>query len=91
MTVSAGTSTQPAADSGPRRVDTARVAWLYRQLLIELGEDAGRDGLLGTPSRVAAWWSEFLDYDPGATAAVFEYEPSGGDRAIQALESHSPV
>ena len=82
MTVSVETSTQPVADSGPRRVDTVRVAELYRQLLIELGEDAGRDGLLGTPGRVATWWSEFLDYDPGATAAVFEYEPSGGNHLV---------
>jgi len=82
MTASAETSTQPAADSGPRQIDTARVAELYRQLLTELGEDAGRNGLLGTPARVATWWSEFLDYDPGATAAVFEYEPSGGSHLV---------
>ena len=63
MTASAETSTQPATGSGPRQIDTARVAELYRQLLTELGEDPGRDGLLGTPSRVATWWSEFLDYD----------------------------
>lgn len=81
MTVSAETTAQ-LAGSGLRRVDTVRVAELYRQLLIELGEDPGREGLRGTPGRVAAWWSEFLDYDPGATAAVFEYEPSGGSHLI---------
>lgn len=82
MTVSARTSVQPAAGSRLRRVDAVRVAELYRQLLIELGEDPGREGLLGTPGRVAAWWSEFLDYDPGATATAFEYEPSGASHLV---------
>jgi len=33
--------------------DTAKIAELVRQLLIELGEDVNREGLLKTPSRVA--------------------------------------
>ncbi|MBC2879323.1 MULTISPECIES: GTP cyclohydrolase I [Streptomyces] len=57
-----------------RRVDTARVAELYRQLLVALGEDPGREGLRGTPERVAAWWQEFLDHDPGRTDTVFAQE-----------------
>ena len=82
MTAGIETSAQPVTGTQPRRVDTARVAELYRQLLIELGEDPSRDGLRGTPGRVAAWWSEFLDYDPGTTATVFEYEPSDGDHLL---------
>jgi GTP cyclohydrolase I len=76
MTAETETSRQP------RRVDTARVAELYRQLLIELGEDPARDGLRGTPGRVAAWWSEFLDHEPGTSMAVFEYEPGDGDHLL---------
>ena len=82
MTAGIEASARPVIGDQPRRVDTARVAELYRQLLIELGEDPGRDGLRGTPGRVAAWWSEFLDYDPGATATVFDYEPSDGDHLL---------
>lgn len=82
MTAGIEASAHPVTGGQPRRVDTARVAELYRQLLIELGEDPGRDGLRGTPGRVAAWWSEFLDYDPGATATVFDYEPSDGDHLL---------
>jgi GTP cyclohydrolase I len=78
------TSAALVTSGRPRRVDTARVAELYEQLLIELGEDPGRDGLRGTPGRVAAWWSEFLDYDPGAAVAVFDYEPSAGDHLLVA-------
>jgi GTP cyclohydrolase I len=82
MTVGIEASEDHVTGGQPRRVDTARVAELYRLLLIELGEDPARDGLRGTPRRVAAWWSEFLDYDPGATATVFDYEPSDGDHLL---------
>jgi GTP cyclohydrolase I len=82
MSVNTVTRVQPAGGSRPQRVDTVRVAELYRQLLIELGEDPGREGLLGTPSRVAAWWSEFLGYDPGVTATVFDYEPGCGNHLV---------
>ena len=82
MTASNGKSAQPMASTPARRIDTGRVAELYRQLLVELGEDPSRDGLRGTPGRVAGWWSEFLDYDPGATGAVFEFEPGDGDQLV---------
>ncbi|MEU2874038.1 GTP cyclohydrolase I FolE [Streptomyces olivoreticuli] len=61
-----------------RRVDTARVAELYRELLVELGEDPRREGLVGTPERVAAWWSEFLDHEPGRTDTVFPQQLAAG-------------
>jgi len=66
----------------PRRVDTERVADLYRQLLVELGEDPGRDGLRDTPRRVAAWWSEFLSPGPGTTETSFEYECGDGEQLV---------
>ena len=40
-------------------MNTERVTQLIRQLLIELGEDPDREGLLRTPERVARAW-EFL-------------------------------
>ena len=36
-----------------REPDERKIASLVRQLLVELGEDPGREGLLKTPSRVA--------------------------------------
>ncbi|MFH8255233.1 GTP cyclohydrolase I [Streptomyces roseolus] len=42
------------------RVDTSRVAALIGDLLVELGEDPAREGLNGTPERVATWWRDFL-------------------------------
>ncbi|WP_042380008.1 GTP cyclohydrolase I [Streptacidiphilus melanogenes] len=52
-------------------IDTDRVADLIAQLLVELGEDPSRDGLIGTPARVAAWWSTFLSPDSDATVTCF--------------------
>ncbi|MCX4681502.1 GTP cyclohydrolase I [Streptomyces sp. NBC_01433] len=65
------------------RVDVARVADLYRQLLEAVGEDPEREGLRGTPERAARWWTEFLDHDAGRTDTVFEEDlPAGRDRVV---------
>lgn len=53
-------------------VDGERVAWLTRQLLRAIGEDPDREGLRDTPERVGKWWMEFMDYDPGKTATMFD-------------------
>ncbi|MFJ2744797.1 GTP cyclohydrolase I [Streptomyces sp. NPDC087440] len=64
-------------------MDLAQVAALYRQVLIALGEDPDREGLTGTPERVARWWKEFLDHDPGRTDTVFAEElRSGTDQLV---------
>ncbi|ATM24615.1 GTP cyclohydrolase (plasmid) [Streptomyces alboflavus] len=47
------------------------MAGLVRELLIALGEDPLREGLLDTPARVAAWWRDFLSPDPSATLTCF--------------------
>ncbi|MFD4479862.1 GTP cyclohydrolase I [Streptomyces sp. NPDC058471] len=74
--------TPPTATSRPSLRHT-RIADLYRQLLSELGEDPDREGLKGTPERVAAWWAEFLEHDPGRTDTVFEQELAGdADRLL---------
>ncbi|QDY75343.1 GTP cyclohydrolase I [Streptomyces qinzhouensis] len=75
-----------APPDGPARarIDQSRVADLYRQLLTELGEDPARDGLTDTPERVARWWAEFLEYNPGRTDTVFTHETAmaGGDELV---------
>ena len=42
-------------------VDHGRAAAAVRELLIAIGEDPERDGLLETPDRVARAWGELLD------------------------------
>ena len=60
-----------------RTIDEKKVAALVRQLLVELGEDPGREGLLKTPARVARSLA-FLTRGYGETprkavgSAVFE-------------------
>ena len=45
---------------------------LCRQLLVEIGEDPNREGLVDTPKRWARWWQEFIEYDAGKTDVTFE-------------------
>ncbi|MGW8177379.1 MAG: GTP cyclohydrolase I [bacterium] len=49
-----------------------KVEQAVRDLLIAIGEDPGREGLVETPARVARFWKEFIEYDPGKTTTAFE-------------------
>lgn len=61
-------------------VDKARLEWIGRELLAAIGEDEARDGLLDTPRRFAAWWAEFIDYEPGKVETAFDVP--GADEMI---------
>jgi GTP cyclohydrolase I len=64
-------------------VDHDRIARAVREILIAVGEDPDREGLLGTPSRVARAYAETLAglrEDAGThLARTFEHEASGDD------------
>lgn len=49
-----------------------QIETLVKALLTAIGEDPVRSGLVDTPRRVAAFWSEFIDYEPGVTDTTFE-------------------
>lgn len=49
-----------------------RLEALCRALLIELGEDPDREGLIDTPRRWARWWMDFVGYEPGTLDTTFE-------------------
>lgn len=53
-------------------VDQPRVRAAVREILEAIGENPDREGLQDTPGRVARWWAEFMDYDPGRTAVTFQ-------------------
>jgi GTP cyclohydrolase IA len=61
---------------GTGKVDLARIAAAVRELLAAVGEDPDRDGLRGTPARVARMYAEIFSgllEDPGQhLAATFE-------------------
>ena len=63
----------PAVNGAPRRVDAGRAERAVRELLEAVGEDPTRDGLLGTPDRVARMYAEILSgsaLDPGRHLAL---------------------
>ena len=62
------------ADSAvqPVGIDYDRLLEIGRELLIALGENPEREGLIDTPRRWASWWKEFIEYDPGSTDTTFE-------------------
>ncbi|WP_020667793.1 GTP cyclohydrolase I [Amycolatopsis nigrescens] len=45
---------------------------IARDLLIAIGEDPDRAGLVDTPRRYAQWWREFSQYDAGGIETLFE-------------------
>lgn len=77
--------TTPATLTGPSTsepVDTDRIADLIGQLLSALGEDPGRDGLAGTPARVAAWYRDVLSPPPSVAATCFAESHLGGQLVV---------
>jgi GTP cyclohydrolase I len=65
-----------------RSVDVARVEDAVRVLLDALGEDIGRDGLLRTPARVAAFYAEVLEGHEDDPAAHLEVTFEAGHQEM---------
>lgn len=64
----AAASRTAAVNGAQRPVDAERATRAVRELLSAVGEDPSRDGLLGTPDRVARMYAEILSgaaLDPG--------------------------
>lgn len=55
-------------------VDREALERIGRELLVAIGEDPDRGGLIDTPARWANWWAEFIDYDAGKVGTVFAGE-----------------
>lgn len=54
------------------KVNYSELERIGRELLLAIGEDPQRAGLLETPRRFAAAWQEFIEYQPGNMDTVFE-------------------
>jgi GTP cyclohydrolase I len=55
-----------------KKIDHTKVKSLVTELLIALGEDPNREGLLETPRRIANFWREFVEYEPGKLDTTFD-------------------
>ncbi len=66
-------------------LNTEKIARLVRELLIEIGEDPTREGLLDTPKRVARAWREYASgyaEDPAVHLARTFEEVGGYDEIV---------
>ncbi len=52
-------------------IDHNKVQSLVKDLLVALGEDPEREGLIETPRRIANFWREFIEYDAGKIDTTF--------------------
>lgn len=53
------------------KVDHEKVKSLVTELLVALGEDPSREGLQETPRRIANFWRDFIEYEPGKIDTTF--------------------
>lgn len=54
-----------------QKIDHAKVKSLVRELLVALGDDPDREGLQETPRRIANFWRDFIEYEPGKLDTTF--------------------
>lgn len=67
-----GSAQELAVVDSDAQIHRDKIEHLIRELLIVIGENPDRPGLKDTPRRVANWWKEFIEYDPGNIATTFE-------------------
>src|SRR2546421_9825501 len=72
-----------------KKVDYPKLLELGRELLIALGEDPDREGLVDTPRRWADSWREFIEYDPGTIETTFSTVDAGQMVCVSGLRVFS--
>src|SRR5215218_2237179 len=83
---------QPSADIPPAPVDIPRIERAVREILLAVGEDPDREGLLKTPSRVARAYAELmagLTQDPREHLKTVFHERYDEVVLLRGIEFHS--
>lgn len=77
---------RPYARTG---VDRLRIEAAVRELLLAIGENPDRPGLVDTPARVARYWAEFMDYDPGRIHTTFDESACEAPVVVAGMRVHT--
>jgi len=75
-----------------RKIDIAAIEKAVREILVAVGEDPGREGLVGTPNRVARMYEELLSGlhdDPGRHLATHFTETYDEMVVLRDISFHS--
>jgi GTP cyclohydrolase I len=64
-------------EPAPRKVDLAQAEAAVHMLLEAIGEDLTRPDVQDTPARVAKFYKELIEYEPGTTDTSFPDEEAG--------------
>jgi GTP cyclohydrolase I len=70
-------------------VDHQRLMTAAREILVAIGEDPWREGLIETPRRFADAWAEFIDFEPGRMRTHFASVESDQMVVVSGMETYS--
>ncbi len=67
------------------KVNMPKIEKAIKEILLAIGENPDREGLKDTPKRVARFWKEFIDYDPGEISTSFSENIDDGTVELQGM------
>ena len=79
----------PTQDDMRVHVDQDRVERCVTDLLIAIGENPNRPGLIDTPARVGRFWRDFVEYDPGTITTSFDEDAPESPVIVSGMRVHS--
>lgn len=75
--------------TGKGRLDVEALEQVGLALLLAIGEDPDRPGLVDTPKRFARHWKDFIEFDAGNTDTCFELADSDEMVVVSGMRVYS--